>query len=122
MEQGPPVLPLAKDDILSQLEHMLASPHFHASPQQIALLKYVVYQTLDENAREIREDILATEAFGREADFDSTIDPIVSIQADLLRRALMRYFESAGQNDPVRIDIPPGTYIPGFKKQKMNGP
>ncbi len=108
--------------ISHQLKLILASPDFNATPQKIALLKYVVNQTLAGKARDIKDDTMASDVFSRGPDFDQRIDPIVSIQADLLRRALVRYYETAGKNDPIRIDIPKGIYVPVFKKRKLNGP
>jgi TolB-like protein len=106
-----------KDEITHQLERMLSSPDFHATPQQIALLKYVVDQTLAGNADSIKGYTVATEAFGRNPDFDQSYDPIVSIQANRLRLAMARYYETAGKNDPIRIDIPKGAYVPVFEKR-----
>ena len=114
--------PPASDDIISQLDHMLASPDFHAAPQQTALLKYVVNQTLSGKGREINDYTVAVEVFGRGPDFDQRIDPIVSIQADILRRALARYYQYTGENDSIRIDIPPGAYVPAFKKRRLERP
>ena len=110
-----PVFP--KDKITSQIERMLSSPDFTATPQQASLLKYVVKRTLTGKADSIKGYTVATEVFGRREDFDQSIDPIVSIQASRLRRALDRYYESAGKNDPVRIDIPKGGYVPTFIEQ-----
>ena len=62
---------------------------------------------------------MATEVFGRRSDFDQSIDPIVSIQASRLRRALARYYETAGKRDPIRIVIPKGTYVPVFENQPL---
>ena len=121
-KQGRELPPPTKNDIISQLEHMLASPNFHATPQQTAILKYIVNQNLAGKAREIKDEAVAAKVFGRDADYDRNIDPIVSIQADILRRVLERYYRDAGKNDSVRIDIPPGTYVPVFKKRKLKGP
>ncbi|MGO7917282.1 hypothetical protein ACC702_38380, partial [Rhizobium ruizarguesonis] len=41
-------------------------------------------------------------------------DPVVRIEAGRLRRSLERYYLVAGQQDPVRIDIPKGGYVPTF--------
>ena len=46
--------------------------------------------------------------------FDQATDPIVSIQANKLRRALEHYYLTAGNKDPVRIEIPKGSYVPNF--------
>ena len=67
------------------------------------------------------DDTLAAEVFGRGPDYDRSIDPIVSMQTDILRRALARYYQNSGKNDPIRINIPLATYVPVFKKRKLNG-
>jgi adenylate cyclase len=63
------------------------------------------------------ECTVAAEVFGRGPDFDSRIDPVVGIQAGILRRGLARYYATAGKNDPIRIDIPKDTYVPVFEKR-----
>ena len=93
---------------------MLDNPNFNATPQQIALLEFVVNQTLAGNADSIKGYTVATEVFGRRSDFDQSVDPIVSIQASRLRQALVQYYETAGKEDPIRIDIPKGAYVPVF--------
>ena len=55
---------------------------------------------------------IATRVFDRREDFDPTVDPIVRIQAGRLRRSLERYYLLAGTADPVRIELPRGTYAP----------
>ncbi|MDJ0874046.1 MAG: hypothetical protein QNJ48_07885 [Desulfobacterales bacterium] len=107
----------SQDDINHQLEFMIASPDFTATPQQTALLRYIVGQTMAGKAERIKGYTVATEVFGRKEDFDQNIDPIVSIQAGRLRRALARYYDGAGKNDPLRIDVPKGSYIPVFTDQ-----
>jgi adenylate cyclase len=109
--------PPSHEVISHQLERMLGSPDLNATPQQSALLKYVVNQTLAGNADTIKGYTVATEVFGRRSDFDQSIDPIVSIQASRLRRAMERYYETAGKNDPICIDIPKGGYVPTFDEQ-----
>ncbi len=113
-------LELNKKSISNQLELILASPDLNATQQQIAFLKFVVNQTLAGNGREINDYTVGTEVFGREPDFNATIDPIVSIQAGILRRKLSRYYQNSGKNDPILIDIPNGTYMPVFNKRKLN--
>jgi adenylate cyclase len=107
----------SQEAISHQLELMLSSTDFTATPQQAAFFKFVVKRTLEGNADTIKGYTVATEVFGRRSDFDQSIDPIVSIQASRLRRALERYYETAGTSDPVRIDIPKGTYVPTFEEQ-----
>ncbi len=112
----------SKEDVSHQLEHMMASADFTATPQQVAFLQFVVKRTQEGNADSIKGYTVATEVFGRRSDFDQSIDPIVSIQAARLRRALARYYETAGNKDPIRIDIPKGTYVPTFEVQQPTEP
>ncbi len=42
------------------------------------------------------------------------MDPIVRVEAGRLRRALEYYYLTEGRNDPVRIKIPKGSYVPEF--------
>ena len=105
--------------ISHQLELILASPDLNATQQQIDLLKFVNH-ALACKGLEIKEYSVATEVFGRRPYFNPRIDPIVNIQIDLLRRRLARYYKNTGKNDPIRIDIPKGTYVPVFKKRKLS--
>ena len=102
-------------EIREQMDRILNSPEFNATKTQKAFLKYVVEKTLAGRTDEIKGYAVATEVFGRQEDFDQATDPIVSVQANKLRRALERYYLVAGQNDSIRVDIPKGTYVPSFR-------
>ena len=102
--------------IQAQMERILDSTEFKATSAQKAFFKYVVEKTLAGQADGIKGYTIATEVFGRRKDFDQTTDPIVSIQANKLRRAIERYYLVAGQNDAIHIDIPKGTYVPVFRE------
>ena len=116
MAQNLKLRQFSHEEIMIQLQRILANLDFHASPQQRAFLKFVVDQTLAGNEGEIKGYTVATEVFGRGPDFDQNIDPVVSIHAGKLRRALERYYLTAGKNDPIRINIPKGTYVPTFSE------
>lgn len=102
------------DRIQRQLKRILASPAFRATEAQKAFLEFVVKKTLSGNSEEIKGYTVATRVFGRREDFDQATDPIVSIQANKLRRALEHYYLTTGNKDPVRIEIPKGSYVPNF--------
>jgi adenylate cyclase len=59
---------------------------------------------------------VATQVFGRGEDFNQATDPIVSIQANKLRRALERYYLVAGQNDPSASRSPKAPMCRYFAK------
>ena len=107
----------SREAISHQLDRMLSSPDFRATPQQTKFFRYVVTQTLDGKADQIKGYTVATEVFGRGSDFDQSIDPVVSIQASRLRRAIEHYYLTIGKNDPARIEIPKGSYVPTFSER-----
>jgi adenylate cyclase len=106
--------------VTHHVESILKSQDFKATPKDITFLKFIVNQALTGKGRKINGYTVATEVFGRGPDFNVITDPIVSIQADILRRKLARYYQNTGKNDPIRIYIPNGTYVPVFKKRKMH--
>ena len=107
----------ADGEIQKQLRRILGSPEFHATDQQRKFLEFVVTETLAGRSYEIKGYTVATRVFERREDFDQATDPIVSIQANKLRRALERYYLVAGKQDPIHIDIPKGAYVPTFCEQ-----
>lgn len=99
---------------------MLVSSEFVASPTQKAFLEFVVNQTIEGNAHEIKGYTIAVQVLGRGTDFNQNNNPIVSIQASRLRKALEKYYEKSGKNDPIHIEIPKGAYVPVFKHLNLN--
>ena len=108
------------DDIRLQFHRILSNPDFVATRQQRAFFIFVVEQTLAGNSQNIKGYTVATQVFGRDENFDQATDPIVSIQANKLRRALERYYLLSGKEDDIHFAIPKGTYIPVFI-QKAKG-
>jgi adenylate cyclase len=117
----PPNSPSAPDKVRKELDRVLASPDFQATRLQREFLRFVVSETLAGRAETIKGYTIATQVFGRKQDFDAKLDPIVSIQASALRRALERYYLLEGKDDSVVIDIPKGTYVPAFRTQTQHG-
>ena len=109
---------LLHSDIREELERILGHREFHATDKMRAFLRFVIEETLAGHKHRIKGYTIATQVFGRGADFEAAQDPIVSIQAGRLRRALERYYLVAGGRDPVHIDIPKGRYVPRFTAQK----
>jgi TolB-like protein/Tfp pilus assembly protein PilF len=105
---------ITAETVQAQLERILKSPDFDASKRNRRFLQYVVEQSLAGHTQNIKAYSIATLVFGREAKFDPQADPIIRIEASRLRRSLERYYLTAGRADPIRIDIPKGSYIPTF--------
>ena len=97
------------------LSRLLANPRFAASPRRRKLLAYVVEQTLAGRASRLKAFDLAVAVLGRDERFDPQNDPIVRIEVGRLRRDLDHYYADAGRDDPIRISIPKGHYVPAFE-------
>jgi len=105
---------LSSATIRSQLDRILRHPEFVATDRVRNLLRYIVEETLAGNARSLKGFTIATDVFGRDKNFDASRDPVVRVQASRLRQALERYYLIAGGDDPIRIDIPKGSYVALF--------
>jgi adenylate cyclase len=110
-------LGLPRQAVREAIRRVLSHPEFLASPKRRSFLSYVVEETLAGRADQIKGYTIARAVFGRREDFDSGLDPIVRIEAGKLRRELERYYLVAGGQDPIRIDIPKGRYVPLFIEQ-----
>nr|WP_210258877.1 adenylate cyclase [Rhizobium sp. WYCCWR 11152] len=105
--------PPTHDDVRAQLERIVTSPQFPHIGRSAAFLTYAVEETLAGRADRIKGYSIAVEVFKRPNGFTQD-DPVVRIEAGRLRRVLERYYFTAGQRDPIRIDIPKGGYVPTF--------
>jgi len=97
------------------VRRIVVSPTFAKSERLRSLLIYVCDMALKGRQGEINEQRIGHAVFGRSMDYDSSIDGIVRTQASRLRQRLDLYFEQEGANEPVRILIPRGTYVPLFQ-------
>jgi hypothetical protein len=96
------------------LERILQSPHFRASSRSKQFLSFVVGKKLEGREDEIKERTIGIELFDRIADFETSGDSIVRVNATDVRRRLGQYYQSSPNTDPVQIVLPPGTYVPEF--------
>lgn len=109
---------ISKQQVEEQLERILASRDFRASDKLSAFLRFVVEETLAGRSDRIKGYTVATEVFGRPADFDPAADPVVRIQAGRLRRRLDTYYHTAGADDPVVVEVPKGHYAAAFSSRE----
>ena len=98
----------------AELEAVLASDGFSRAPTRARLLAYVCRKYFEGDANHIKEYNIAVEALGRPAEFDQEADPIVRVEAHRLRKRLKQYYEREGSGHRIRIEMPPGSYVPRF--------
>ena len=98
--------------IRAQLDRILKSRQFQQSQRRRRFLEYVVSETLAGRGERIKGYIIALEVFDRPSTFDANADPIVRMEAGRVRDRLREFYQSEGQTDPVRIELPKGSYTP----------
>ena len=110
-------------EVREALGRVLVSTPFARSERICSFLRYVVEHTLDSQGKpNLKEFVIAVEIFGRSADYDSKLDPIVRVEARRLRAKLEQYYENEGIRDPVRIALPKGSYVPVWTRAVINLP
>jgi len=97
-------------DVKAELERILASRSFARAGRASDLLKFLVGETLAGMGTRLKGYTIGVEVFGRPADFDPQVDPLVRVEAGRLRRRLLAYYTAEGSDDPVRIELPVGSY------------
>lgn len=100
--------------VREQLERMLADPLFSHSKRYPSLLRYVVEQTLQGQAAQLKERTLGVEVFDRKPDYDTSLDPVVRTTAAEIRRRIAQYYQGPGRENEIRIDLRLGSYVPEF--------
>jgi TolB-like protein/Flp pilus assembly protein TadD len=98
--------------VREQLDRILHSSPFAQSRRRQRFLEYIVNETLAGRGARLKGYNVGVEVFDRPETFDPVVDPIVRIEAARLREKLREYYDTDGLSDPVRIDLPKGTYAP----------
>ena len=100
--------------VLQQLDRMLKSRHFCNSRRYPVFLSHIVRRTLEGDVDSLKERILGIEVFKRAHDYDTGSDPVVRITAGEVRKRIALYYHDEGTEQELRIELPPGSYVPVF--------
>ena len=100
------------------VQRVVESSAFAKSERLSSFLICICDLSLSGRAGEINEQKIGTTVFGRPKNYDSSIDGIVRPQASRLRQRLDLYFNGEGANEPVRITLPRGSYVPVFEPNR----
>jgi hypothetical protein len=105
-------------EIDEQLSRILRSPHFLASPVLQSFLRFIVSKAVDCMEDVLTEQLIATQVFSRDSNFDSSADTVVRTHAYRLRQKLREYYAGPGLADAILIDVPKGHYRPHFSRRE----
>jgi hypothetical protein len=115
LPSSPSALLLPQDagqDIRDELETILASDFFRGSKRSQSFLRFVVEAALSGDGERLKERTLGIELFDRDPSYDTGEDAIVRVKANEVRRRLAQYATTADPDRVVRIELPPGSYLP----------
>jgi len=102
------------DQFLRQVDKLVGSHVLHGSESLCKLLQYLAKHAIEQPGTALKEYQIATEVYGRPADFDPQVDSSIRVQAGRLRAKLAEYYASEGGDDPVIVELPKGTYHLSF--------
>ena len=118
LSSNSPESQITPEGIRAQLDRVLSSPDLKASNKVKTIFRYLTEEKLAGREDRISEQRIANKANNRPLDSDSSIDPLVRIQVNQLRRALKNYDAAAGTSDDgPRIEMPEGGYTPVFNSK-----
>jgi hypothetical protein len=111
---GDQAILITEDRIREELSRVLASHEFRSSKRSQDFLRYVIENTLSGHADLLKERTIGIDVFGRSTSYDPSEDATVRVKAGEVRKRLGIYYSDQGARDPIRIELPSGTYVPEF--------
>jgi len=110
---------LDREAKLGEIEKLTSSSVLHGSESLCNLLRFLTKQSLEHPGSTVKEYQIATEVFGRAADFDPRLDSTVRVQTGRLRSKLAEYYAGDGIDDRIVVEIPRGSYHLIFHHREM---
>ena len=101
--------------VMAELQRIIASPGFRARKLIKKFLHYVVQESLAGRGEQLNQYTIAVNALGKTADFSPIYNPIVRIEAGRLRKLLDDYYSDVGHLNTVMIRMPKGSYQVEFQ-------
>lgn len=98
------------DIMRAELASVLSSPDFLRAPTMNRLLTYLVTETAEGRADQLKAYSVAVDGLGRVSDYDARADSYPRVQVGRLRRMLETYYASTPTADGFRLTIPSGRY------------
>jgi hypothetical protein len=105
------------DEVRQAVERLLWSKYFVNAHKKQKFVRLICDYYLEGRAQELNEHILGYDVFGRDSSYNPSNDPIVRVFAHEIRKKLEAYYGNEGAGDPVRLEIPAGSYQPVFTRQ-----
>ena len=112
-----PQLAASPEQIRNHTEALCRNPILQNAPLLQKLIRFVVHKALEGKSIELKEYSIATEVFGRPAEFDTRTSSIVRTQMGKLRQRLAEIYGQPGLDDGIEIILEKGNYAPRFVRR-----
>src|ERR1700678_2481350 len=112
------ILAAAPEQLFQQIDNIIKSHSLRGSESLCKLLQYLAKQALEHPDAPLKEYWIATEVYGRPANFDPQSDSTIRVQAGRLRMKLAEYYAGEGASDPIVVKIPKGSYHLTFEPRQ----
>lgn len=110
-EQQPRLSNAEKQEALAAI---LGSFTLRRSEQLRRILTYICTEEIEGRGGDLTESSIAMHALGRATEYSPDTDSTVRTRTYELRRRLDEHYRSEGQQAPIRVELPKGTYRPSF--------
>jgi hypothetical protein len=112
---GPRPASVSAEAVREELSRVLACHEFRLSKRSQDFVRYVVEHALSGREDMLKERTIGIEVFGRSTSYEPSDDATVRVKAGDVRKRLGLYYAEEGARNPVRIELPAGTYVPEFR-------
>src|ERR1700691_2601293 len=106
---------VSAEAVREELSRVLACHEVRLSKRRQDFVRYVVEHTLSGRDDMLKERTIGSEVFGRTTIYDRSDDATAWVNAGDVRKRLGLYYAEEGARNPVRIELPAGTYVPEFR-------
>src|SRR5580698_1865146 len=99
----------------AHLDDLAEGVAFRGSHRSQQFLRHIIEKTLQGSVDQLKERTIGVELFHRPPSYDTGEDAIVRVTASDVRRRLLQHYGRYGDQSPFRIQLPPGSYVPGIE-------
>jgi hypothetical protein len=107
-----------REESFHEIEKLTNSHSLRGSDSLCRLLRYLAEHSLATTPSSVKEYQIATEVFGRSAQFDPNSDSTVRVQIGRLRAKLAEYYANEGIRDAIVVELPKGSYSLVFHERR----
>jgi len=111
---------ISSDERLQVVERIAGSEAFQKSNRLPSLLRYLADCTLRHDRAGLTEQAIGRAVFGKPKDFHPAEDSSVRVYMRQLRLRIHEYYQSAGLDERVVIEIPKGGYALAFHLRQVS--